>query len=393
MIGLEEARKIIDQHTTFEGNTETVELANALGRVLADKVRSDTDFPSFDKSAMDGYAIRSADISEKLRVIEFIPAGKLPVKAIGPGQCARIMTGGMVPAGSDMVVMQEDVEEVGFKSVRITNPVSKKNILFKGEDVKEGQLLLEKGVELCPAHLGILASAGVTNPTVFCAPALSLIATGDELVPPEEKPLPPRIRNSNTAQLTALAKKAGGNIVSGVQVGDDSRKIFEEVKKSLDVADIVILTGGASVGELDYTARVFEKLNAQMHFNKLAIQPGKPVLFATIGKKLLFGLSGNPVSSMVQFVLFVKPVINKLRGLAGKEETVIRIPLTTDKKRKKTERMLFFPVWINEKLEAEALEYHGSAHLHAYHKANGMAVFPKGLNELKKGTLVDVRPL
>lgn len=391
MISIKEAHKIIEERVSLNQQTGRVNLADALDRVLAEHVFSDIDFPSFDKSAMDGYAIRSEDIRKTLKVIEFIPAGKKPAAMIKPGQCSRIMTGAMLPGGADIVVMQEDVKEVGFKSVMVTNPDTKRNILYKGEDLSKGAMLLPKGTRLNPPHLGLLASAGMTKPLVFFKPTVSILSTGDELVAPDQKPEAPHIRNSNGIQLLALTREAGARVVAVRQSGDDSRKIFNEVRDCLSISEMVIVTGGASVGERDYSARVFEKLRADLHFNKLAIQPGKPLIFATVENKILFGLSGNPVSSFVQFELFVKPTIEKLTGASGKEK-IFKLPISKDKTRKKAERMLFFPVAINEDMEAEPIEYHGSAHLHAYHKADGIAAFPVGLKELKKGTLVDVRP-
>ena len=383
MISLEEALKIISGFAKTENETEKVALSDSLHRVLGANVFADTDFPSFDKSAVDGYAILKSDINNSLQVIEFIPAGKKPEKKILPGTCSNIMTGAMIPEGAEMVVMKEDVV-VNGNEISITNPNSKENILLQGEDVEKGSLLLKKGIEISPAIIGLLASAGVSEPVVFKKPLISILATGDELVNPNEIPEPPKIRNSNSAQLEALATESGAKTIHSAQVGDDKQLIFEAVRNSLINSDIVVITGGASVGDLDFTAEVFEKLEAKIHFTKIAIQPGKPALFATVGNKLLFGLSGNPVSSFVQFQLFVKPVIQALTG-RNFEPKEIKIPISIDQKRKRAERQLFFPVKFTEKMEAEPIDYHGSAHLNAYQSADGMAYFPVGIYEIKKG--------
>lgn len=391
MIRLEEALSIISGFAKKPNEPEKVKLADSLHRVLAEDVFADTDFPSFNKSAVDGYAILKNDINKALKVVEFIPAGKKPEKKILPGTCANIMTGAMVPEEAEMVVMKEDVVREG-DMISIQNQHSKENILLQGEDLKKGSLMLEKGVFISPVIMGLLASAGISVPLVYKKPRISVLSSGDELVPPGEVPEPPKIRDSNSAQLAALAHEIGANVVHSEQVGDDKEMIFEAIKNSLENSDIVVITGGASVGDLDFTAEVFEKLNAKIHFTTIAIQPGKPALFATIGNKFLFGLSGNPVSSFVQFQILVKPMVMDLNGgvFSAKE---IKLQISTDKKRKRAERQLFFPVKITENMEAEPLEYHGSAHLNAYQAANGMAYFPVGIYELKKGDLIHVRPL
>jgi len=391
MIQLEEALSIISGFAKTQNAIEKIELADSLHRVLAANVFADTDFPSFSKSAVDGYAILKSDINKTLQVVEFIPAGKKPEKTILPGTCSNIMTGAMMPEGAEMVVMKEDVVANG-NEISIANPNSKENILFQGEDVEKGSLLLEKGIVISPAIVGLLASAGVSEPVVYKKPLISILATGDELVSPNVVPEPPKIRNSNSAQLAALAADSGATTIHSEQVGDNKQLIFEAVKNSLKNSDIVVITGGASVGDLDFTAEVFEKLEAKIHFTQIAIQPGKPALFATIGNKLLFGLSGNPVSSFVQFQLLVKPVIQALTGRSF-EPNEIKIPITIGQKRKRAERQLFFPIKFTGKMEAESIDYHGSAHLNAYQSADGMAYFPVGIHEIKKGTLVNVRPL
>lgn len=391
MIRLEEAHKVIDQLLIPEHFVETIPLENAFGRVLAENIYADADFPSFNKSAMDGYAIKKTDIDKQLKVIEFIPAGKKPEKIIGIGECSRIMTGAMVPDGADMVLMQEDVEKLDDETISVTNILSKENILFKGQDVKAGHLLINHGVRIEPAHIGLMASVGCIEPLVIKKPSITIFSTGDELVSPAEIPHPPQIRNSNTAQLYALVTKLGATANDVGIAKDNLEIILKKIKEALELSDIIILTGGASVGDLDFTGQVFDKLGAKLYFDKLAIQPGKPALLATLGERFLFGLSGNPVSSLVQFELLVKPLINRMLGL-NETEKIFKLPMESDQHRKRSERTFFFPVRINVEMEAEALEYHGSAHLHAYHKADGLAEFPIGLNELKKGTLVDVRP-
>lgn len=389
MISLEKANSIISNCSINTLVTSKVNIEVALNRVLAEDVFTDMDYPSFRKSAMDGYAIRQKDICNPLQIIEFIPAGKMPEKSITSGTCSKIMTGAMIPEGADMVVMKEDVT-VSEEILTVINQKSKANIINQGEYQNEGALLLQKGISLSPVHIGLLASVGKVEPLVYRMPVVSVLSTGSELVSPEERPSPPMIRDSNSAQLVSLIFSEGAKPHDIGHVPDNIDMIFEKVYKALTISDIVVLTGGASVGDHDFSEVVFNKLDAKTHFTKLAIQPGKPVLFATAGKKFLFCLSGNPVSSFVQFQLLIKPLLSKL---VGKEydSGIYKLPISCDKIRKKADRIMFFPVKINQSMQAEPLEYFGSGHLHSYQKADGIASFPIGLTELNKGTIIDVR--
>lgn len=391
MINLEKAISKIDNCCLTPMESERVKIEMSLNRVLAEDVFTDMDFPSFDKSAMDGYAIRQVDIGKTLRIIEFIPAGKKPEKNISSGTCSKIMTGAMLPEGADMVVMKEDVI-IDNELITVVNLKSKNNILKQGEYLKTGALLLRKGVNINPVHIGLLASVGAVEPMVYKLPVVSILSTGSEIVSPEKRPFPPMIRDSNSSQLESLVLYSGAKAQNLGQVPDNIDMIFDVVQKALEGSNIVVVTGGASVGDHDFTQDIFNKLNAKTHFTVLAIQPGKPILFATVGNKYLFGLSGNPVSSFVQFQLLIKPLLNRLVGKVT-ESKIFKLPISIDKIRKKDDRMLFFPIKINNKMEAEPLDYQGSAHLNAYQHADGMACFPIGIVELLKGTIIDVRPI
>ncbi|NOY51753.1 MAG: molybdopterin molybdotransferase MoeA [Chlorobi bacterium] len=391
MINLNDALEVISNSVSRIMASERIALPEISGRILAEDIFSDMNFPSFDKSAMDGYAIKRAEIDDDLRVVEFIPAGKMPELEVVDGCCSKIMTGAMIPKGADMVVKVEDVLRHG-DFIKVVQTASKKNILFEGEDVKKGDLILSKGRRLNSVHAGLLASVGAVKPLVYKKPLVSIISTGSELVSPENFPGPSQIRNSNSSQLQVLAVESGTEVIEATQVDDNEQRIFNMVESALAKSDIVVLTGGASVGDLDFTSRIFDGLKAVTHFTRLGIQPGKPVLFATIGNKYLFGLSGNPVSSFVQFQLLLKPLIARLSG-NKEQDRIIKLPLSEEKTRKKAERQLFFPVIINDNMEVQSIEYHGSAHLNSYQSANAMACFPIGVKILKKGDLVDVRPL
>lgn len=391
MIPIEDAlKKILDSGKVL--SSEKLSLVNAFNRILAEDVISDIDIPSFNKSAMDGFAIRSVDIKNELEVIEFIPAGSKAEKELKENQCSRIMTGGMVPKGADSVIMIEHTEELANGKIRFIKDRSKSNILYQGEDIKRGDLVLKKGTLLSAAQIGILAGAGKTKPLVYCNPKIAIASTGSELVEPGMFPEPPFIRNTNSYHLQALCKREGIAAFNAGILEDNPQLITKKIQELLENNDIVIFTGGASFGDHDFSKKVMENLDADIKFTRLAIQPGRPVLFATVGGKYLFGLSGNPVSSSVQFILLVRPFIQFLTGNKQLTKTY-QLPMGEANSRKKADRALFFPIQISPDSKAFPLNYHGSAHLNAFEKAEALACFPIGKTELKEGETVDVRPL
>jgi molybdopterin molybdotransferase len=391
MISLETAQELV-LSKAVQVNPEQVELTDSLGRVLAEDIIADVNMPPFHKSAVDGFACRKEDVSNPLEVIENIPAGYVSEKKIGLQQCARIMTGAMIPEGADMVIMLEHTEKLDESHVIFTGTSPKSNICYLGEDVKTGQKMLPAGTRLKPQHLAILAAAGCTRPLVSRTLRAGVIVTGDELVEPDQKPTGSKIRNSNAWQLIGQLKKKGVETNYYGIVAD----IFDEIKniinKSLQQNDLTIITGGASKGDFDYVPEILEDLGLVHYFEKVAIQPGKPVSFAVGGGKICFGLSGNPVSSFFQFELLVAPFILKMEGVRHPSGSVVTY-LTKDMERKKTERMQFFPVSMNENGQAEPLEFHGSAHIAALARADGMVAFPVGVDKLDKKDPVHVRPV
>ena len=391
MISLEKALEMVLGRVEETG-TEQVELADSLGSVLAEDVVADVNMPPFHKSAVDGFACRNEDLDGTLEVTENIPAGKEPEKNTGPHQCARIMTGAMVPEGADTVIMLEHTEVLDETHIRFTGSSSKSNICYLGEDVKTGQKLLSAGVILKPQHLAIMAAAGYTRPLVSRSITAGIIVTGDELVEPGEKPEGSKIRNSNAYQLIGQLKKNGVEANYYGIIADSIDRIKNAIEKSLAQNDLTIITGGASKGDFDYVPGILEDLGLEHYFEKVAIQPGKPVSFAAGEGKICFGLSGNPVSSFFQFELLVAPYILKMRGIRQASGSYVTY-LTKDMKRKKTERMQFFPVRLNEKGLAEPMEFHGSAHIAALAVADGIVAFPVGIDTLYKKDPVYVRPV
>ncbi|MGE0088388.1 MAG: gephyrin-like molybdotransferase Glp [Bacteroidales bacterium] len=390
MITIEKAyQTVIGKSYTLE--TEKIDFIDSVGRILAEDVTSDIEMPPFDKSSMDGYACRRADVDNTLEIIEIIPAGKTPTKRIGPNQCAKIMTGAPVPEGADFIAMVEYAEEIDDKYVKINKITQRNNISYRAEDVKIDQLVLQKGIKIKPQHIAVFASVGYTNVLVTKQPRVAIISTGDELVEPHKKPGISQIRNSNGYQLITQVKSCGA-IANYIGIADDTPEdTFNKVSKALSENDLVLLTGGVSMGSFDFVPEVLKKAGIEILFDSIAVTPGKPTTFGVTGKKFCFGLPGNPVSSFIQFELLVKPLIYKLMGFDF-QPLDIQMPMGIEFKRKKTDRKAYIPVFIKDG-EVFPVEYHGSAHIHALSFAHVIIAFPIGVDTLLKGEIVHVRQI
>ena len=389
MIQLEKALALAGNYPILPGTT-LVPLADALGRVLAEDLFSDRDVPPFPKATMDGYACRQEDLPGPLRVLESIPAGKIPVNTVGQGECCKIMTGAMVPDGADCVIMQEDVKTEPDGLILFTSAETDKHIDPRGQDLKEGDLLLQKGTRLTPGHLGIISSTGKIRIKVANTLIIGILATGSELIEAEKSPTGAQIRNSNSPQLAGQVQRAGHTPKYMGIVEDHRKTLADRISGALSQLDLLILTGGASVGELDLVPGVLKELGFQLEYQRVGIQPGKPVCFAHRDGKACFGLSGNPVSSFVQFELLVRPYLEICTGEIPVNKR-IRIPLEKGYQRDRTDRQFFLPVLFNHEGACEPVEYHGSGHLHALDKAVGFAEVPAGQAKIKKGDFVNVR--
>lgn len=373
-------------------DTETIPFMQSSGRILAQDVFADADMPPFNKSAMDGYACRHEDLGKELILLEVIPAGKTPDQPVEPGYCSKIMTGAQVPEGADTVFMVEYSAETPSGKIRFTGEKTNPNICVQGEDLKKGDTVLTARTELKPQHIAILASVGCVAPAVYQMPVLGLISTGSELVSPEDKPEQSQIRNSNGPQLSAQAAKYGFPVNYYGIVPDNKPLTSRIIQRSVDESDVTILSGGVSVGDFDFVPRIIRELGFEIHFSKIAIKPGQHTTFASKDGKYIIGLPGNPVSSFIQFEVFVLPFLRKLMNYEQRE---IRLPLpaSQDFRRKKSDREECLPVCITDQNEVQLIDYHGSAHIHAYHQAFGFINIPAGKTEIKKGELVYVRPL
>ncbi len=389
MILFEEALEIISK-SAVPLASEKIKLEECLGRVLASDVFSDMDMPPFDKSAVDGYACRRDDLQNELKVLETIPAGKSPTRFIGPGECSKLMTGGMLPKGADTVIMVEDVEITGTDTIRFMAPKTASNFCFKAEDIRRDEKVLTKGTQIRPQEIAILASVGCAFTEVYKQPRIGIISTGDELVEPSETPAESQIRNSNAYQLMAQAKLADCSPRYFGIARDTEKETLQIIEQAGAESDIVILTGGISAGDFDFVPAVIQQAGYEIKFRQLAVQPGKPVIFATREGKYLVALPGNPVSSFVQFEMLVKHLIQIVTGNEGKPKQV-KVPMGADYTRKRTTRKAFFPVTFSSEGTVMPTEYHGSAHIHSYIHADGIVTIEIGETEIKKGSLVNVR--
>lgn len=389
MIFFEEALEII-QKLAKPVLSEKVSLEKSLGRVLAVDVFSDMDMPPFNKSAVDGYACRRNDLAGELIVLETIPAGKSPTRVVGPGECSKLMTGGMLPLGADTVIMVEDVELTGPDTIRFIAEKTSSNYCSRAEDIRQGEKVLSAGTHIRPQEVAVLASVGCAFPEVYKQPVIGIISTGDEIVEPIDTPAESQIRNSNAYQLMAQALQANCKPAYFGIARDNREATLELIIKAGIESDIVILTGGISAGDFDFVPGVIEQAGYEIKFRQLAVQPGKPVIFAIKGNKYLIALPGNPVSSFVQFELLVKYLVKILTGDSRREKQIIS-RFGCDYIRKKASRKAFFPVCFTPEGNVVPVDYHGSAHIHSYIQAEGIVTIEIGETEIKKGTPVNVR--
>lgn len=390
MISFEEALHVITS-SKIPSTFEEVPLIKAINRILAEDILSDIDMPPYDKSAMDGFACRKVDLENELLIVEEIPAGRVPVKSIFPGQCARIMTGAMIPAGADYVVMKEHAALLTFDSIKCSRYSENTNICYRGEDVKSGDRILAAGTRLQPAHLAIMAAAGCIRPKVYTMPRVAIISTGNELVEPDKKPGTGKIRNSNGIQLTAQTLQYGIHADYLGIIPDNKEKLTEVMTSSLKKYQVILISGGVSVGDYDFVPAVLQQLSVEIMIHGMNVKPGKHLLFGKRENHFVLGLPGNPVSSFVLFEMLVKPLLNCLTG--NTEELLwLSVPLADTYSRKKDDTLFFIPVSLSDGT-AIPLEYHGSAHINAYSGANGIMEVPVGVHTIKEGEIVHVRPI
>ncbi|HUN55910.1 MAG TPA: gephyrin-like molybdotransferase Glp [Smithella sp.] len=400
MIPVEKALKTILAHFRPLG-LEKINILDGRGRVIGENIFSPRDIPSADNSAMDGYAVRRADTKGaakdkplKLNIIEDIPAGKIPAKKIKKGEAARIMTGAVIPEGADAVIRQEDTKKDGQTVIIYVAAKKGEHIRFAGEDVRKGELIVKKGFILRPAHIGMLAELGRAFVSVYKKPRVAIMSTGDELVDIKTNPGPGKIVNSNSYSLAAQVMECGGiPIMLGI-VKDKKTDLRNKFKTAAD-ADLIISSGGVSVGDFDFVKNVMGEIGNAMHFWQVAMRPGKPLAFGAIDGVPLFGLPGNPVSAMVSFEQFVRPALLKMQGHKKIFRDMIKAVLAQDLQKKAG-----FKHFIRAMVKKEKDKYvayttgdQGSGILKSMVTANALIVTDENETRLKKGAEVSVQLL
>ncbi len=389
MIPLEKALLIIDEFTPLlPSKADTVAAKNALGRRLAEDAVSALDVPPFDRSAVDGYAL--PDVSEiEYKIAGTLSAGNAWNERLVKGECLKIMTGAPVPEGAAAVVMLEDVSEKdGAVSVEQSKIGLKSNISPRGEDVKSGGIVLKKGAKIDAAAIGLLVSCGIGEVKVFPEIATAIISTGAEIVREVSEISPGKIMNSNGPMLAALCAENGLRLAGEAAVGDGVAETEGAIRSALDVADLVLLSGGVSAGEFDCVPEALTNAGFDIHFRKVAVKPGKPAVFATSGNKVAFGLPGNPVAVYLMFHMMALRAAARMHG-AARRQRIVTTGIGRDLTRKSAARAEFVPASGGDNGYFYPLEYHGSAHLAAAVSAGGFIFFPAGATHIAAGS--DVR--
>ncbi len=368
---------------------ERLPLEAALGRVLPRPLVSPLDSPPFDKSAMDGWAIRKEDEEGPWESLGTIAAGGTSSTPLAPGQCVAVMTGAPLPEGCGKVVRVEYTRQEGQRVI-LTGREEHSNIIRQGESVKRGEPLLDP-CRLGPKELGILASVGIAQVEVARPPRVGVLTTGSEIREPGESLQRGEIYNSNGPQLLAQVRQEGCPVHYYGVVRDDSYLLRETIQRALEEEDLLLLSGGVSQGNFDFVPEVLEDLGVQKVFHKLAIKPGKPLWFGRRGNRFVFGLPGNPMSAYVLFEVFIRGFIRQFCGLVEEVKTLQAV-LGQDIPRKVCDRPEFLPACLREG-KIFPLDYRGSFHLNALAGAQGLICVDQGRGRLKAGEVVNARLL
>jgi len=422
VLSFEEARHLVEQHASqlSSGQPETLELLAASGRILAQEILADRDFPPFNRATRDGYAVRAADLAAlpaRLEVIGEIKAGDWPDPAsssVRPGEAIAIMTGAPLPAEADAVVMVEHTAFVnspvnsalaGMLANTLSNTSSKtvemrrsvsagENFVPRGAEARAGQILLGRGRRLDHAAIAIAASTGNHRVQVYRKPRVAVLSTGDEVVEIATVPGPAQIRNSNSYSLAAQIQEAGGEAVRLAIAPDEPVRLRALIEEGLQ-CDLLLLTGGVSMGKYDLVEQVLTELAAEFYFTGAEIQPGRPVVFGSCAapaqhKTYFFGLPGNPVSTMVTFELFARPILEGLAGMPSQPLVFLRARLKSEIKTK-TGLKRFLPAILSgefENAEVELARWQGSGDIAALARTNCYVVIPPDRERIEAGEWV-----
>lgn len=404
MVSFDEALEIVLQHAAGvkRPSQESVGLVSSLGRVLAVAVRADRDQPPFDRSTRDGFAVRSKEAMAGgwLTVVGQVAAGSVWEKGLGGGQTVEIMTGAPVPGAADAVVMLEHVERNGQGAIRMAEGRSiaeGDNIVARGREARSGDEVLAEGTEMDAAAIALAAGCGAVTLEVFALPRVSIVATGDELVDLEETPGPQQIRNSNSYGLEALVSRAGG-LPRRRPVARDRREDLMRAIVDARAADLLLLTGGVSMGEYDLVEEVLRELGAEFFFTGVKMQPGKPLVFGRLPERdgmqevYFFGHPGNPVSTQATFACFVEPMLRAMRGAGVEGPRFAQATLAEDVAGRPALTRILPARLISkrERPEVKMVAWQGSGDMAANARANCYAVLPAGVEGFRAGEVITV---
>jgi molybdopterin molybdotransferase len=399
ILSFEQARHLVERHAAGVRPTvvEDVDLLNATGRILAQPISADRDFPPFRRAMRDGYAVRAADLAQlpaTLDVIGEIKAGAAPhdmPSSVAVGQAVAIMTGAPAPAGADAVVMVEYTSQKDHRVTITRNVVSGDNIVAAGSEAHRGRTLLEPGMRLDYGAIAVAASVGLSTVSVFGRPHVAILSTGDEVVEITARPGPTQIRNSNSYSLAAQVQSAGGIPAMVGIARDDAGHLRTLIGQGLK-QDLLLLTGGVSMGKYDLVEQVLAELGAEFIFTGAEIQPGRPVVFGRAQGRYFFGLPGNPVSTMVTFELFARPMLERLEGMSASKLRFLHARLKSEV-RTKTGLKRFLPGFLSgefEHAEVELAAWHGSGDVAAMARSNCYIVVPPDREKIAPGEWVAV---
>jgi len=389
MVSVEDAIELVLARARVLGS-QNIDITEALGRVLAEGVIAVDDMPPFDAAAVDGYAVIGADGAQPRQVLSEITAGFAEERSVESGTAMRIMTGAPLPGGADSVVMVEQTTETDGMVTLASRPRQGDNVHRRGQDVRVGQEVLTPGTVLGAADIGLLATVGRTRVQVYRRPVVAVLSTGDELVEPDQALRPGAIRDSNRYALLASVREAGGEPISLGQVRDDEAEQEALIREGLRRADVVLTSGGVSVGSRDLIKPILRRIGTIL-FGRVAFKPGKPTTFATVDDRLVFGLPGFPVSSLVSFEAFVRPALRKMQGHRRVHRPRIRVvlehPVTPSADRTELQRAVVR--WHEGRLVARSTGVQRSSRLLSLVGANALLWIPPGTELLPAGAGID----
>ena len=398
MIPISQAIEIVLQETARLG-TESVRLSDSLNRFLAEDVVADTDLPPFDRAQMDGYAVRAADVMNvpaSLRIVGESAAGAGWHHEMKAGEAVRIMTGAPVPAGADAVQQVELTRETDSQ-VEILQPVEQgKSIVPRASEIKSGETVLRAGEQINTAMIATLASFGYAQVKVGNRPRVSVMATGSELVDVNERPARDQIRDSNNYTIEAYAARSNAIVERLPLAGDDTQELKAQIAQAVETSDVLITSGGVSMGVYDFTKTALRELGAEIFFERVALRPGKPTVFARLGNTLIFGLPGNPVSVSVTFSLFARAALRAMQGASDMTLTHEDAVLARDLKGS-IDRESYLPAVLRTDergtLLAEPLKWGGSSDFVAFARATALINLAAGTKLMSQGSTVRIARL